>query len=329
MKSMSFDQIADLALDPGNGWSIGSFGAIGEFVRDADEPADILRAEGVLEIVTARGGMRIAPAGQLCAVAWDSLSSDGESWGHALAFCCPRPASGPRVVRSLGQDSDAIREQHRADRLFDLGVGSGVVAMALRTADAGLIAAMEALEGQALLSAPAVMAEVLRAQPHRILLSPAGRIEVFQPIPPADGKSPEGPHTHLLVKLVPKDRPHSANVPIPYGYQSALSLHPRSPWRTMLGERHDFRPDIDAAFADKLQQFGLPEDERVEKAVRSAIEGGATPEFADWADTRRGRTKARITLRRMAAAGDMRVAPWRAHYDRMPVEAEEGEADLP
>ncbi|MET0371746.1 MAG: hypothetical protein ABW039_10260 [Sphingobium sp.] len=325
MEAADFDMIADLAIDPSNGWSIGSFGAIGEFVRDADEPANIRREPARLEIVTSRGGMRIALAEPLTAIAWDSLSADGESWGHSLAFCCQRPQTTSRVIKSLGADSDALNEGDRGDRLFDLGVGSGIVVMALRTGDAGLIAALEALEGQALLSAPAIMGEVLRAQPHRVLLSPAGRIEVFQPIPPADGKSPVGPHTHLLTKLIPKDRPHSANVPIPEGLQAAISVHPRSPWRTMLGERHDFIPAYDDAFAPWLERFGLPEDGAIERRLRELIESGAAPEFADWPDTRRGRTKARIVLRRMAAAGDNRVASWRALHDRTPVEIEEGE----
>ncbi|HEX7853527.1 MAG TPA: hypothetical protein VF503_07505 [Sphingobium sp.] len=329
MQTVSFDMIADFAMDPENGWSIGSFGAIGEFVRDAGEPVTIRREPDLFEITTARGAMRIAPTEPLGAIAWDSLSSDGESWGHALAFCCPCPQTPTRVIRSLGADGDAIREEDRTDRLFDLGVGSGVVRMALRTSDVALITALEGYAGQSLLSASTVMEEVLRAQPHRVLLSPAGRIEIFQPIPPADGKSPVGPHTHLLVKLVARDRPHSSNIPIPNGLQSALSLHPRSPWRTMLGERHDFKPHIDEAFAPLLDRFGLSEDQAVDHVLRKAIEDGATPEFADWPDTRRGRTKARIVLRRMAAAGERRVAAWRAVHDRQPVEEEEGEGVLP
>jgi hypothetical protein len=323
--------IADLAMDPKHGWSIGSLGAIGEFVRDADEPAAIRREAALIEIATPRGAMRIAPAAALTALAWDSLSSDGESWGHALAFCCPRPETPMRVIRALGPDGEAIRAEDRADRMFDLGIGSGAVAMALRTADAGLIAVLEEIEGQPLLSAPGVMREVLRAQPHRVLLSPAGRIEVFQPIPPPDGRSPTGPHSHLLAKLVSKDRPHAANVPIPDGLQSALSLHPRSPWRTMLGERHGFRPELDAAFADMLDRFGLPEDKAVERAVRHAVRDGVAPERVEWPQSRRGRAKARIVLRRMAAAGDRQAAAWRAFHDPAPAgeEAEAGGHDRP
>lgn len=325
MEHVPFDLLTKLALDPDNGWSIGSFGAVGEFVRNAEEPAAVRLGPEFLEIATPRGAMRIAPVSALAGVAWDSLSADGESWGHALAFCCPRPETPSRVIRSLGADASAIRDEDRGGQLFDLGVASGAVAMCLRTSDDALIAALVAEEGKGLLSAPSLMGEFLRAQPNRVLLSPAGRIEVFQPIPPPDGTSPDGPHTHLLPKLTSKDRPHGSNTPIPVGWQSALTLHPRSPWRTKLGERHAFRAEIDEAFAPLLSRFGLVEDTELDAQLRAAIDGGATPEFAEWPDTRRGRTKARIVLRRLAAAGDTRVKSWRALHDRAPVEIEEGD----
>jgi hypothetical protein len=320
-----FALLTDLAADPGNSWSIGSFGAIGEFVRDPDEDAAITREADLFEIVTARGGMSIAPTGQLTPIAWDSLSGDGESWGHALAFCVTHLDEPNRSILPLGVDRDALRPRDRDHSLFDLGVGTGAVRMCLRTGDDALITALENAAGEMLLSRSDLMAEVLRVQPHRVLLSPAGRIEVFQPIPPPDGKSPPGPHTHLLPKLIAKDRPHSANVPIPEGWQSALTLHPRSPWRTSAGEKVAYDPAIDAAFAPLLGTFGLEEDAEIEKAILDTIGRGAPPEFAGWPATRRGRTKARIMLRRLAAAGDDRARPWRIVFDRAPVEIEDGE----
>jgi hypothetical protein len=325
MQSLPFSILDDLVADPDTGWSIGSFGAIGEFMRDADEPAAIHRDDALIEIVTPRGAMRIAAMDAMPCAAWDSLSADGESWGHGMAICIPTPPTAHRTIHDMGVDEQALRPEDRAHRLFALGVGHGAVEMALRTGDADLIAAMEAAQGTPFIGNADIMAHVLRAQPHRVLLSPIGRVEVFQPVPPPDGKSPEGPHTHLLAKLVAKDRPHSSNVPIPEGWQSILNIHPRSPWRTMLGERHDYRADIDAAFAPLLETYGLTEDRAVEERLRTAIAQGVAPESADWPGTRRGRTKARIVLRRMAAASDDRVVSWRALFDRAAIESEEGE----
>lgn len=312
----TFDLISDLIENPDHGWSIGSFGAIGEFIRDPHEQVHLLRRAERLEISTARGAMRVERNTALRPIAWDSLSSDGESWRDALAFCVPHQPGGPRVIQDLGEDTDAIRTKDRSDRLFDLGVGSGAVRMCVRSGDEGLIGVMIANDGRPVLGDSGIMGEVLRAQPHRVVLSPAGRIEIFQSIPPPDGQSPEGPHSHLLPKLVVKDQPHSANVPLPYGWQSALTVHPASPWRTIRGERRPFDPTVNQVFLPLLRRYSLEEDAVTALELHRAIDAGESPEFAAWPDSRRGRTKARIELRRRAAAGDPRVAPWRALYDR-------------
>jgi hypothetical protein len=323
MQLVPFDLIADLLADPANGWSVGSFGAIGEFVRDPDEQATIRRKATSMEIATARGAIRVTDWPGVKGVAWDNLSSDGETWGHALAFCVERPATFDAVIREVGPDANAIRDEDKGASLFDMGVGAGCIRFCSRTRDPGLIDAFRAAAGLPLLSQMSLMGEVLRAQPHRVVLSPAARVEVFQPIPPADGKSPIGPHTHLLPKLVVKDRPHSSNVPIPDGWQSAVSMHPKSPWRTTLGERHPYNPIADASFTPLLDQFGLDDDKTVAANIIEAFD--SAPEFCDWPEGRRSRHKARVTLRRFAAAGDPRVKPWRAIYDRAPVEIDADE----
>jgi hypothetical protein len=50
------------------------------------------------------------------------------------------------------------------------------------------------------------MGMILAANPHRVFISRLGRIEVYQPIPPPSGKSPEGPHTHVLPRLLKSGR---------------------------------------------------------------------------------------------------------------------------
>lgn len=310
----SFDLIADLACDPAHGWSMGTFGVVAEFVRDADEPATVTREANRLEIITSRGGLRVAPSQVLTGVAWDTLSADGETWGHALAFCAPQPPTANTFIQPLGYDNEALRPQDRQSQWFDLGVGCGAVRMCARTNDPQLIAVLTTAAGTALLADPALMVEMLRGQPHRIMISPAGRIEVYQAIPSPEGKSPEGPHTHLLPKLIGKGA-HSANAPIPASMQSLLTLHPRSPWRNSLGVRHAYNAAIDTAFAPLLNKFGLPSDTQIQASIAAAIASNVAPSAFTWPDSRRGRTKARITLRRMVAQGEMRVAPWKAMHD--------------
>lgn len=316
MGYLTLSNCVELAANPENGWDIGSFGAIGEFAYDAGEAVAHRRAADCFEMHTARGGIRFTSVDRMQAVAWDQLADDGQGWGHRLALCCPLPASVPNpTIRHLGKDDEAILADERGAELFDLGVGVGAVRMAVRTADTGLITELKAHAGKRFVDHPALAEHVRDAQPQRVMLSPAGRIEVYQPIPQPDASSPHGPHTHLLPQLVRKQRPHAATTPIPSGLQSVLSLSPASPWYDTYGIRHAFDPQADAAFQPWLTRFGLPDDQAVEQRLRLAIEAGESPRAELWPDTRRGRAKARIVLRRLAAAGNVRVAAWREVFD--------------
>lgn len=315
--------------DAGNSWSIGTFGAIAEFHRTVDEAVQRFDTPTSLAITTQKGGLRIDATPDLEIVPFDNLSSDGESWSHAVIFCAKFDPLAPNVIMPLGEDADAIREGDKGSRLFDIGVGLGLVRMCVRTRDKALITELEKAAGQPLFgpSAGAIMHAFYAAQPHRVMLSPAGRAEVYQDIPQADGDSPEGPHTHLLPKLLAKKRTHSANSPIPDGLQPVLNLHPKSPWRDGLGKRVPFNREADDVFETILARYALPDDRAIRAAVEAAIAAGQMPTEFAWPETRRGRTEARVTLRRLAArTGDPKIAAWRAEYDRT-VEADE-DADI-
>ena len=69
------------------------------------------------------------------------------------------------------------------------------------------------------------MGMILAANPHRVFISRLGRIEVYQPIPPPSGKSPEGPHTHVLPKLLKSGRTHPATDRFPRaGFPARISI---------------------------------------------------------------------------------------------------------
>ena len=315
-----------MIADPRHGWSIGTFGAVGEFVRDEGEEADFTLDDGAATVVTRRGAIRIVPVQGLWPIAFDTLSSDGETWGQSVVFCLPAPVCLDQGgVRYLGKDREALRAEDRDAELFDMGVGRGLVHFCVRTRDVGLIAALHGLEGKNALGPEGgtAMREVLRAQPHRVMLSPAGRVEVYSPIPGPDGASPEGPHTHLLPNGVASGRTHAANAPIPEGWQPVLNLHPRSPGRDALGKRVPFDAELDAMFNQVLARFGLEQDLEIRQAVEKAVEAGVSPEKFVWPETRRGRAEARIALRRLARQDADGLAGWRQRYDRLPEEEDE------
>lgn len=323
--------IDHMLADPRHGWSIGTFGAIGEFMRDQDEEVRFVRDGGTVSIVTPRAGIQVSSVPELQAIAFDTLSSDGETWGQSVMFCLPLPECAEhRTVLHLGKDEDALREEDREAELFDLGVGRGHVRFCARTRDLGLIDALKALHGLELLSSQgaSVMGEVLRAQPHRVVISPVGRVEVYAPIPMPGGNSPAGPHTHLMPRMVASGLTHAANSPVPEGLQPVLSLHPRSPWRDAMGKRVPFDAELDELFNGILRQFGLPQDRLVRQSVEDAVWSDVAPKEYRWPKTRRGRAEARITLRRVGRLHPDRVARWRQVYDRIPEPEPDEEAAL-
>ena len=67
-----------------------------------------------------------------------------------------------------------------------------------------------------------------RSSPIRIFVSALARLEVHQPIPPPGGRSPEGPHSHLLPRYLKEGRVHAPGSPLPAGLYCGLSLYPRT-----------------------------------------------------------------------------------------------------
>src|SRR5215475_14836488 len=66
--------------DPSTAWSLGTFGAIAEFMRDPDEPATIERSGDGLSAATGRGAICIRPVAALRPFASESATRD--SWSH-------------------------------------------------------------------------------------------------------------------------------------------------------------------------------------------------------------------------------------------------------
>lgn len=315
VEELLFSAVADVD----NGWSIGTFGAIAEFRRDADEPVEHSQRTGWLQCTTARGAIGVRTQHDAVPIAYETLASDGETWGHALALTLPSPTGTHQgVVLCRGMDEQPLQPFAGIAVLFDLGVGSGHVSLYVRTADPILIDALRSVEGKPLFGPECAAARALLVQmsPARIALSPLGRIEVYTRIPRPDERSPSGPHTHLLPKLLAGGRLHSANSPIPAGLQTVLTLHPASPWRDAFGVRTAFNARADEQFQALLERFGLAEDKAVRTATEAAVIGGADPAIYPWPATRRGRVQARITLRRLTQlVGAERLAPWRMRFD--------------
>jgi hypothetical protein len=316
--------------NPDTQWSLGTFGAIAEFSRDPDEPVALRQSETGVSAITARGGIAIRADLRNRPFASESVTRSG--WTQRIALCLPEEdcAMNRRTeLTELGADGESLRSEDRESVLFDLGLGALQADFCVRIEDRGTIAQLRRHAGRSLFEAgnPA-MALILEANPHRVFIGQLGRIEVYQPIPPASGKSPEGPHTHILPKLLKSGRTHPATEPIPDGWIPCAHLYPPHPARDELGKSRPF----DAARHDSFQlligTFGHPESLATKRRVVEAVEAGEPP--SPMTPSRHSRASIRIALRQMKAAGHASpVLPdWLASFDQACQEDDEDEAAL-
>jgi hypothetical protein len=299
-------------------WSVGTFGAIAEFARDADEPVVLSRAMTSLGAVTERGGLRIELKADMRPFAFETTTKD--SWNHRVALCLPeaRCAMSQRaVLTELGPDTEALREQDRSAVLFDLGLGALQVDCCVRVADPEVAAQLRAHCGHPVFGSSA-MGIILATSPHRVFLSRLGRVEVFQPIPPPDGKSPDGPHTHVLPALLRHRRTHPATEPIPDGLIPCAHVYPPHPAKDGVGRRRPFDRARHDAFQAILDRYGDPKFLALKQQVLDAIATGADPSAIPVTDQRFARATVRVALRQLKAQDE--TAPsleaWLAAHER-------------
>ncbi|KAB1073782.1 DUF6925 family protein [Methylobacterium planeticum] len=252
--------LRDALADPSTAWSLGSFGVIAEFMRDPDEAVSEL-PDGRLGMATARGAIALTPTRDLLPTAYETPVTSG--WNHALALCLPEHAcamSRRNVVTELGPDDAAARPQDREGILFDLGLDLLAIDACVRVRDPEAIARLRSGVGLPLFDhANPIGPQMVAMSPHRVFLARIGRVEVYAPIPPDGGTSPEGPHTHLLPKLLKARRTHAATTPIPFGYVPCAGLHPAHPYKDMMGRRIPFERARHDAFQALLDRWGDPE----------------------------------------------------------------------
>lgn len=318
--------LAERLADPGTQWSLGTFGAIAEFARDPGEPTAADAAGAPLALVTARGGIRILPGAEMRLFA--SESPTRESWNQRVSLCLPEGACAMQqrtVLTELGPDAEAMRAEDRTAVLFDLGLGAMQVDICVRVADPALAARLRQCTGRPVFAADSpAMGAILAASPHRVFIGRLGRIEVYQPIPPAHGRSPEGPHTHVLPRLLQHGRSHPATEPVPEGWVPCAHCYPAHPAKDALGEPRPFDAEAHRAFQAMLERFGDPALIRLKRQVAEALAAGHEPSAIAITNKRFARASVRVALRQLVAAGDgpHALAAWRAAHDAGTIELE-------
>jgi hypothetical protein len=203
---------------------MGVLGAIAEFTRHADEAA----AHATGEVSTDRGAIRLTARAGLAAVEHDAMADPDRRGHRSISLCLPLDdarLAGRTVLTVLGADTEAVREEDRYGILVDLGLGIPTMDACVRIDDPGLLDVLASSDGLPFLADAAVAIAVVAASPHRVFRTALGRIEVYTPIPSPDGRSPQGPHTHLLPHLLHTRRTHAEGVPIPDGWAPVASIY--------------------------------------------------------------------------------------------------------
>ncbi|MFQ6004852.1 MAG: hypothetical protein ACE5OQ_05045 [Woeseia sp.] len=225
--------LAKLLLDnlknPESSWSMGTYGAVAEFFQAPGE-ALVSAESNDLVCVTPRGGIRLEPRDDIRVFAID------KNGRQHTAFCLS--AEGARmscasVLTEYGVDELALRKHDRDGVLFDLGVsalGTGCfqVDFCVRIDDTETANFCRKHCGRSVFGYESpVLPRLLAAQPHRVVVTRLGRIEVYQAIggEHTDDKTPEGPHTHLLPELLRMNRTHPEDMPVADGLVPCAFLY--------------------------------------------------------------------------------------------------------
>src|ERR1051326_6035200 len=267
-------QIADADTQ----WSLGTFGGIAEFSRDREEDVHLTQSATGASAVTARGGIAIDPPDACRPFAFETITRS--AWSQRVALCLPadRCAMNRRkALTELGPDHAALKPEHRDSILFDLGLSAVQADLCVRIDDPDTATQLRNFCGRSFFDpANPAMGILLTTNPHRVFISRIGRIEVYQPIPSPSGKSPDGPHTHILPKLLKSGRTHAATEPIPDGWIPCAHFYPGHPVRdggcteSLDTRRHD-------AFQRMIERFGDSARLALKRRVVNAIEAGEPP----------------------------------------------------
>jgi hypothetical protein len=330
MAAKVLDFLAEQLANPETAWSVGTFGAIAEFMRDADEPTKIGRGDETISAATEKGAIRISAHPQLRPFASESLTT--QAWSQRVSLCMPHQlvAMNQRMeLTELGPDRDAVRAEDRAGVLFDIGLGTLQIDACIRCGDPDAVAALRRYIGKSVFATDSgAMAVILQANPHRVFVSRLGRIEVYQPIPPAEGKSPDGPHTHVLPKLLMHRRTHAATEPVPNGFIPCAHLYPPHPMRDIVGGARPFQADRHILFQNLLGRYGDPEHFALKRRIIYAVMAGHEPDDIPLPSDRFSRATARITLRQLRASNTSSTAleTWLSTHDKSEAQQDPMEA---
>ena len=174
--------VAGTVRDKQGTWVVGAPGASAEFPCTDDRDLGVAADDEGVTIRATDASFRLAASDKLRAFVF----ADGPV---VLGFPKVRISLARfSELTALGADFDAIDAEHRAQELFDLGLGRQFSRFGLRTSDASLLEVLRGLKGRRWTEVMAAAgADIVAANPARVVETMLARVEVFSPIAPPPG----------------------------------------------------------------------------------------------------------------------------------------------
>ena len=136
--------LANELATSGTSWSVGEFGAVGEFHH-----TDAFTLDG-LELRSAGATLRILPV-ECRPIAYETVSGQPGSWLHGVALCLPENRARMHCRDSITR----LDDEQDAGWLFDLGLGLATVDFCVTTTDASVARRLRAACGSKLVEGSA------------------------------------------------------------------------------------------------------------------------------------------------------------------------------
>ena len=209
-------------------WVAGVVGAVGEFTAAPGNKVHV-DFEGDIIVATTPGArLRFHIDDHVRALTFDPKVTPTREMRVMLSV--KRERGRPEVAHvlsPLGKDCSAIAAADWDATLFDLGLGRKEARFCVRTGPGPLNDALVRADGTAFPdNLPKIGPALLEASPARVIETALGRIEVMTPIPAPTGKSPLGPHTHLLPDHLASGRATPAGMDLPRAYLPGAIFYP-------------------------------------------------------------------------------------------------------
>lgn len=209
-------------------WVIGIVGAVAEFANRPGGQVNVSIDGPEIVAVTDGGRLRFLVEDDVRALTFDPPDTHASRQRIVLAVKRSRgrpPAAN--TLTDLGTDSGAIRPVDQDLRLYDLGLGRKEARFCVRCGPGAANTALSADVGTSFENALSRLGPTLLLEsPVRVVESALGRIEVSSQIPPPGGKSPAGPHTHLLPDHIARGRTLPEGWDLPRAYLTGATFYP-------------------------------------------------------------------------------------------------------